>query len=339
MGIAGTEVAKEASSIILMDDNFSSIVKSVMWGRVINDSVKKFLQFQLTVNISAVVVAFFSSVYSENNISVLSAVQLLWINLIMDTFAALALATDPPTESLLNRYPDPKKAPLLSMSIWKMVLGQSIYQIAVSILLFLHGIQIFQLDPNSEHDKKLMNTFIFNTFAFMQLFNQCKYWNLILVNSRSISNNINIFEGILNNRMFFLISFVVVSGQILIILIGGEAFKTTPLTGPMWGVSILFGMLSLVIGVILRLLPDIPRPRIFGPIPEPYRPVTKERLLFDYAISAIRTQQSVFKILRGRAGNDNISLSSSKEENVPSIKTSYVGKKSVSSAFKKESQI
>lgn len=91
MGIAGTEVAKEASSIILLDDNFKSIVTAISWGRAVNDAVAKFLQFQITVNITAVVLTFVSSVYSSDNASVLTAVQLLWVNLIMDTFAALAL--------------------------------------------------------------------------------------------------------------------------------------------------------------------------------------------------------------------------------------------------------
>lgn len=91
MGIAGTEVAKEASSIILLDDNFRSIVTAISWGRAVNDAVAKFLQFQITVNITAVVLTFVSSVYSSDNTSVLNAVQLLWVNLIMDTFAALAL--------------------------------------------------------------------------------------------------------------------------------------------------------------------------------------------------------------------------------------------------------
>lgn len=91
MGIAGTEVAKEASSIILLDDNFRSIVTAIAWGRAVNDAVAKFLQFQITVNITAVTLTFVSSVYSSSNNSVLNAVQLLWVNLIMDTFAALAL--------------------------------------------------------------------------------------------------------------------------------------------------------------------------------------------------------------------------------------------------------
>jgi Ca2+-transporting ATPase len=100
MGIAGTEVAKEASSIILLDDNFKSIVTAISWGRSVNDAVAKFLQFQITVNITAVVLTFVSAVYSSDNTSVLTAVQLLWVNLIMDTFAALALYVSRSTHQL-----------------------------------------------------------------------------------------------------------------------------------------------------------------------------------------------------------------------------------------------
>ena len=127
MGVAGTEVAKEASDIILMDDNFASIVKALMWGRAVNDAVRKFLQFQITVNITAVLLAFVSAVASASESSVLTAVQLLWVNLIMDTFAALALATDPPTRSILDRKPDPKSAPLITLGMWKMIIGPVSY--------------------------------------------------------------------------------------------------------------------------------------------------------------------------------------------------------------------
>ncbi|KAG0154927.1 hypothetical protein PDIDSM_500 [Penicillium digitatum] len=127
MGITGTEVAKEASDIILMDDNFSSIVKAMAWGRTVCDAVKKFLQFQITVNITRVILTFVSAVASDSEDSVLSAVQLLWVNLIMDTFAALALATDPPTPTVLDRRPESKSDPLITLTMWKMIIGQSIY--------------------------------------------------------------------------------------------------------------------------------------------------------------------------------------------------------------------
>lgn len=172
MGIAGTEVAKEASAIILMDDNFNSIVKAMMWGRTVNDAVKKFLQFQITVNITAVMLTFVSAVASSSESSVLTAVQLLWVNLIMDTMAALALATDPPTPSILDRKPDPKSAPLISITMWKMIIGESIYQLVITFLLYFGSKSI--LSYQSDREIGQIPTLVFNTFVWMQIFNQWK---------------------------------------------------------------------------------------------------------------------------------------------------------------------
>lgn len=176
MGIAGTEVAKEASSIILMDDNFSSIVKAMMWGRAVNDAVRKFLQFQLTVNITAVLLTFVSAVSSSDRTSVLTAVQLLWVNLIMDTFAALALATDAPTPEILNRKPTPKSASLISLNMWKMIIGQAIFQLVVTFIMYFAGARI--LGYSTETEIKELKTMIFNTFVWMQIFNEFKYVSL-----------------------------------------------------------------------------------------------------------------------------------------------------------------
>ena len=172
MGIAGTEVAKEASAIILMDDNFNSIVKAMMWGRAVNDAVKKFLQFQVTVNITAVVLTFVSAVSSDSEQSVLTAVQLLWVNLIMDTMAALALATDPPTPSILDRKPDPKSSPLITITMWKMIIGESIYQLVITFLLYFGSYSI--LSYQSDREINQVPTLVFNTFVWMQIFNQWK---------------------------------------------------------------------------------------------------------------------------------------------------------------------
>ncbi|XP_010572887.1 PREDICTED: plasma membrane calcium-transporting ATPase 3-like, partial [Haliaeetus leucocephalus] len=132
-GIAGTDVAKEASDIILTDDNFSSIVKAVMWGRNVYDSISKFLQFQLTVNVVAVVVAFTGACITQD--SPLKAVQMLWVNLIMDTFASLALATEPPTEALLLRKPYGRNKPLISRTMLKNILGHAAYQLVIIFTL------------------------------------------------------------------------------------------------------------------------------------------------------------------------------------------------------------
>jgi Ca2+-transporting ATPase len=172
MGIAGTEVAKEASAIILMDDNFNSIVKAMAWGRAVNDAVRKFLQFQITVNITAVLLTFISSVSSDSEKSVLTAVQLLWVNLIMDTMAALALATDPPGPTILDRKPDPKSARLISATMWKMIFGQAIYQLVVTLILYFAGAKILRYNTSDKLEE--LPTLVFNTFVWMQIFNQWK---------------------------------------------------------------------------------------------------------------------------------------------------------------------
>ncbi|KAI8079650.1 PMCA-type calcium-translocating P-type ATPase [Gilbertella persicaria] len=246
MGIAGTEVAKEASSIILMDDNFSSIVKAIMWGRCVNDAVKKFLEFQLTVNITAVILTFISAVASTEQKSVLTAVQLLWVNLIMDTFAALALATDPPTEELLNRRPEPRSAPLITFKMWKMIIGQAIFQITVTLVLLYSGVLQYP------QESALLQTVVFNTFVFCQIFNE--------VNCRRIDSHLNIFSNILANKFFIAIFFICVLGQVVIVQFGGAAFQVVPLDGAHWGIAIVIGFLSLPIGVVIRLIPD----NIFG---------------------------------------------------------------------------
>uniref|UniRef100_A0A672ZJ77 Calcium-transporting ATPase n=1 Tax=Sphaeramia orbicularis TaxID=375764 RepID=A0A672ZJ77_9TELE len=201
MGIAGTDVAKEASDIILTDDNFSSIVKAVMWGRNVYDSISKFLQFQLTVNVVAVIVAFTGACITQD--SPLKAVQMLWVNLIMDTFASLALATEPPTEALLLRKPYGRNKPLISRTMMKNILGQGVFQLIIIFTLLFAGEKLFDIDsgrdaplhaPPSEH-----YTIVFNTFVLMQLFNE--------INARKIHGERNVFEGIFNNLIFCSIVF------------------------------------------------------------------------------------------------------------------------------------
>eukprot|EP00835_Amoeboradix_gromovi_P001929 NODE_99_length_20944_cov_0.552746.p1 type:complete len:912 gc:universal NODE_99_length_20944_cov_0.552746:14671-17406(+) len=175
MGISGTEVAKEASSIILMDDNFASIVKALMWGRTVNEAVKKFLQFQLTVNVTAVLVTFITGIAGVT--PALTAIQLLWINLIMDSFAALALATENPSPDILDKYPELKTAPLISFNMWKMIIFQSIFQIVISCTLSFSGPMLLIGKPQQEmtkEDQYLLNGIVFNTFVWLQLFNEIK---------------------------------------------------------------------------------------------------------------------------------------------------------------------
>lgn len=174
MGIAGTEVAKEASAIILMDDNFNSIVKALKWGRAVNDAVKRFLQFQLTVNVTAVILTFVSATSSKERESVLTAVQLLWVNLIMDTLAALALATDPPADSILERKPERRGTNIISITMWKMILGQAVYQLLITFLLYFGSPGILPAYDPTGVTKEEVQTLVFNTFVWMQIFNQWK---------------------------------------------------------------------------------------------------------------------------------------------------------------------
>lgn len=252
MGIAGTEVAKEASSIILLDDNFRSIVTAISWGRAVNDAVAKFLQFQITVNITAVILTFVSSLYNSDNESVLSAVQLLWVNLIMDTFAALALATDAPTEKILDRKPVPKHASLFTVTMWKMILGQAIYQLAITFMLYFAGNNILSdyldSDPDIRHSQ--LDTIVFNTFVWMQIFNE--------FNNRRLDNKLNIFEGMLRNYWFIGINCIMVGGQVMIIYVGGQAFNVRRITPVQWGICIACAIGCLPWAVVLRCIPDGP---------------------------------------------------------------------------------
>jgi len=137
MGIAGTQAAKDACDIVILDDNFTSIVKAVMWGRNIFDGVRKFLQFQLSVNLVAVLSTFISSAFDSSSHSTLTAVQLLWVNMIMDSLGALALATDEPTEKLLERKPYHKREKIINTRILFSVVVVGIFQ-TVFICSFLY---------------------------------------------------------------------------------------------------------------------------------------------------------------------------------------------------------
>ncbi|XP_077334995.1 plasma membrane calcium-transporting ATPase 3 isoform X6 [Lithobates pipiens] len=249
MGLAGTDVAKEASDIILTDDNFSSIVKAVMWGRNVYDSISKFLQFQLTVNVVAVIVAFTGACITQD--SPLKAVQMLWVNLIMDTFASLALATEPPTESLLLRKPYGRNKPLISRTMMKNILGHAVYQLVIIFTLLFVGELIFDIDsgrnaplhsPPSEH-----YTIIFNTFVMMQLFNE--------INARKIHGERNVFDGIFANLIFCSIVLGTFGVQILIVQFGGKPFSCAPLNAQQWLWCLFVGVGELVWGQVIATIP------------------------------------------------------------------------------------
>ncbi|XP_034270415.1 plasma membrane calcium-transporting ATPase 4-like isoform X4 [Pantherophis guttatus] len=249
MGIAGTDVAKEASDIILTDDNFTSIVKAVMWGRNVYDSISKFLQFQLTVNVVAVIVAFTGACITQD--SPLKAVQMLWVNLIMDTFASLALATEPPSESLLLRRPYGRNKPLISRTMMKNILGHAVYQLTIIFTLLFAGEKIFDIDsgrnvplhsPPTEH-----YTIVFNTFVMMQLFNE--------INARKIHGERNVFEAIFRNPIFCTVVLGTFVAQIIIVEFGGKPFSCSGLTLSQWFWCIFIGVGELLWGQLISSIP------------------------------------------------------------------------------------
>ncbi|KAK4050298.1 plasma membrane calcium [Microbotryomycetes sp. JL201] len=302
MGIAGTEVAKEASDIILMDDNFASIVRAIMWGRCVNDSVKKFLQFQLSVNVCAVVITYITAVSSDDEESVLTAVQLLWVNLIMDTFAALALATDPADPVVLNRQPDRKTAPLISSQMWMMILGQAFYQIVVALVLHFAGKDILSLHSDDiavqlDNENEL-KTLIFNSFVFCQIFNM---WN-----ARRLDRGLNIFRGVQKNMYFIVIFLIMVGGQALIVNFGGAAFQVTRIGGRDWAISVILGLISIPVAVLIRLLPPGPFERMLIRLhlyPDPNAPMveapTTSEAKWDEGIQRTIDDFRMYKTIRG----------------------------------------
>ncbi|CAH8854419.1 unnamed protein product [Trichobilharzia szidati] len=251
MGIAGTDVAKEASDIILTDDNFTSIVKAVMWGRNVYDSISKFLQFQLTVNMVAIIVAFIGACFITD--SPLKAVQMLWVNLIMDTLASLALATEIPTEELLERAPYGRTKPIISRNMIKNILGQSIYQLTVIFYLIWFGEHLLDVESGRGLSAKGINrptehfTVIFNSFVMMTLFNE--------INARKIHGQRNIFAGLMNNILFVIIWISTFLLQVVIIQFGGYAFSTCPLALEHWLWCLFFGIGTLIWGQVIITIP------------------------------------------------------------------------------------
>jgi Ca2+ transporting ATPase len=255
MGIQGTDIAKDACDIILMDDNFTSIVEAVKWGRNVYDSIAKFLQFQLTVNVVALVVAFVGACTSGS--SPLTTVQMLWVNVIMDTAASLALATEPPTDALLNRKPYGKTKGLISKRMWRFILSSAVYQIIILFICLykpsalgftekLEGETVYTpMEPSTDTDFPTEHyTIIFNIFVLCQIFNE--------INARMLGDEVNVFAGIHKNPFFYGIWIGTMGVQILAVEVLGQGFKCVPLTAGQWGLCVLYGVMNLVWGMIVR---------------------------------------------------------------------------------------
>jgi len=301
MGIQGTEVAKEASDIILTDDNFNSIVKAVMWGRNVYDSIAKFLQFQLTVNVVAVICAFVGACFVAE--SPLRAVQMLWVNLIMDTLASLALATEPPTMDLLDRKPYGRTKPLISRTMMKNIIGHAIYQLTIIFVLLFKGPELFDMDSGISESASFKPTqhftMIFNAFVLMTLFNE--------INSRKIHGERNVFKGFFQNPIFYGIWIATLCLQFVIIHFGSYAFACHWLTVEQWAWCFLFGFGTLLWGQIVTTIPTHSLPKnmtVGSDVPDAMYPtidgsqdneIRKGQVLWLRGIARLQTQVQVVK--------------------------------------------
>ncbi|KAH9021978.1 Ca-transporting ATPase [Lactarius hengduanensis] len=302
MGIAGVEMAKEASDIILMDDNFSSIVNAIMWGRCVNDSVRKFLQFQISTHFTIVVIMIVWALASSSEKPILGAVQLLWIHIIIGTFATLALATDPASPVLLDRNPDKKTDPLFTVNMTKQILGQATYQVIITLALHFLGPRILGFhhtdDPTlQKHHDEIVQTLVFNAFVFAQIFK--------LFDCRRLDEKLNVFEGVSKNRYFMAIITIEVAVQVSICFVGGAAFGVTRMGVGEWCISVALGCASLPFGVLIRLIPNEPCERVFKKLkllPErQLLPATRPDAEpgFSFAVDQVYDSLGTFAKLRG----------------------------------------
>nr|GMD95172.1 putative calcium-transporting ATPase 13, plasma membrane-type [Ipomoea batatas] len=243
MGIQGTEVAKESSDIVILDDNFASVATVLMWGRCVYNNIQKFIQFQLTVNVAALVINFVAAV-SAGEVP-LSAVQLLWVNLIMDTLGALALATEKPTKELMDRPPVGRTEPLITNIMWRNLLAQALYQISILLVLKFRGESIFGVS------KGVNDTLIFNTFVLCQVFNE--------FNARKLEKR-NVFQGIHKNKLFVGIICITVVLQVVMVEFLKKFADTERLNWGQWGLCLGLAAASWPIGWVVKCLPVPERP-------------------------------------------------------------------------------
>ena len=215
MGISGTEVSKEASDIVLLDDSFSTIVKAVQWGRGIYENFQWFIQFQLTVNLSSVIVVLCSILVGFA--SPFTALQLLWINIIMDGPPALTLGLEPIRGDLMDRKPTRRDSSIVTRSMLSRILFNGIF---ISIVFLCQHTWNFMGASTVQEP-----TVLFTLFVVFQLFNA--------FNSRELGDG-SMFRNIGNNKLMLLVFAVTFSLQVLITQFGGALFNTVPLPLEMW---------------------------------------------------------------------------------------------------------
>ncbi len=233
---SGTDVAKECSQVILLNDSFATIKSAVMWGRTLYQNIQRFIVFQLTVNVAALGVALLGPFIGVD--IPLTVIQLLWINLIMDTFAALALATEPPNENVMNLPPRDPDAFIVTKKMFKWIFG-----FGIAFLLILIAALLYIKDEGvNAHELSL----------FFAMFVMLQFWNLF--NARCFGLNESALNGFWKNAGFIVITSVIFMGTVLMIQFGGEVFRVEPLSLREWIYTIAGTSMVLWIGEIVRIV-------------------------------------------------------------------------------------
>lgn len=249
MGRTGTAVAKEASDIILLDDSFKSIVNAILWGRSLYQNIQRFLVFQLTINVSALGIAFLGPWLGVS--MPLTVMQMLWVNLIMDTFAALALATEPPDWRVMQRPPRPPSEFIITPLLARWILGTGLALLAalLTLLVYLRGSGPMDFDVayRAGDTQTLRNlSFFFTCYVLLN------FWNLF--NARRVGSTRSVFDRPFENPWFWGIAALILVGQIAITqgLFGHQTFSTYPLGWGDWGLLLAGTSVILWIGEAIR---------------------------------------------------------------------------------------
>lgn len=235
---SGTSVAKEASDITLLDDSFNSIATAVMWGRSLYQNIQRFILFQLTINVAALSIVFLGSILGFE--LPLTVTQMLWVNLIMDTFAAAALASLPPDHNVMKNKPRHPEDFIISPSM-----SRNILFVGFSFVALLLGMLFFFTGENGEISAYHLSVF-FTVFVMLQ------FWNLF--NAKAHATGKSAFHDFTKGVGFMIVGLLIVAGQFLIVEFGGEVFRTVPITLKDWGIIIVSTSAVLWIGEIARAL-------------------------------------------------------------------------------------
>jgi len=249
---SGTEMTKESSDIVILDDNFSSLTKAVLYGRTLFKSIRKFLIFQLTVNVSAILVVFLGQFFGFD--LPLTMTQLLWLNIIMDTLAGLAFAGEAALQRYMQEKPLRRDEPLINADMWSSILINGGVIAAFSILFLTSPITQAWFDgghaPGSVAAEAKFLTAFFAFFVFVQIFNT--------FNART--QGLNLFEHLLDNRLFSIIIPSIMVIQVVFISFGGEVLRTVGLSLPEW----LLVLAMAILIVPIDLLRKVVRNQVFG---------------------------------------------------------------------------